>query len=195
MLIFLSSKMPVLISSYMWCFHCACMNIFLRNWSFILSAMFVIYAIFTFDWQNIVVKKKYIVVSILNNMTWFEKSGTKVTVKSLGFTIGHDIWQPLQGLQSWYHIMISHTQRSCCWGVGGYIGFTPSVDSPLWSVHSAACCCLFHGLYSYVAQIQPQEGRCVTYHLQVNRSEVKFHVGIFVVGVLGCPNKSPISKF
>ena len=33
--------------------------------------------------------------------------------------------------------------------------------------------CLFHGLYSYVTQMQPMRGRCVLYHFQVNRSKVK----------------------
>ena len=33
--------------------------------------------------------------------------------------------------------------------------------------------CLFHGLYSYEAQIQPMKGQCVTYHFSANRSKAK----------------------
>ena len=46
--------------------------------------------------------------------------------------------------------------------------------STLWR-HPVACC-LFHGLHSYKAQIQPMSmvrGQLVAYHFQVNRSNVK----------------------
>ena len=33
--------------------------------------------------------------------------------------------------------------------------------------------CLFYGLYSHVAQIQPMKGRCVTHSFLVNRSKVR----------------------
>ena len=47
--------------------------------------------------------------------------------------------------------------------------------------------CLFYGLYSHVAQIQPWRGRCVMYHFQANKSMVKVIqvVQIFAVGA-GC---------
>ena len=59
--------------------------------------------------------------------------------------------------------------------LAGYSGFTPSVClsvRPSCRLRTVAWC-LFHGLYSYVAQIQPMWGQCVAYHLQVNRSVVK----------------------
>ena len=72
---------------------------------------------------------------------------------------------------------------------GGYIGFMPSICL---SVHPACCIrsvahCLFHGLYSYVAQIHPRSERCVAYHLQVNRSKVRvtWVIQIFEVGAGG----------
>ena len=69
-----------------------------------------------------------------------------------------------------YHIIM----EVVAW-VDGYIGFTlsvcPSVP-PTSRVRSVARC-LFHGLYSYVAQIQPMRRQCVSYHFQVNKSKVK----------------------
>ena len=64
----------------------------------------------------------------------------------------------------------------------GYISFTLSVRSAC-GVRSVAPC-LFHWLYSHVAQIHPTRGWCVTYHFQVNRSKVKvtWVIRIFVVG-------------
>ena len=77
-------------------------------------------------------------------------------------------------------------QQSCL-GVGGYIGFTPSVRlsvRPICRVRSEALC-LFHGFYLYVAQIQPMRVRCIAYYFQVNRSKVKVTrvIRIFTVGV------------
>ena len=59
--------------------------------------------------------------------------------------------------------------------VGGYVGFTLSVRP---SVHPSCrvrfvAHCLYQGIYSYVALIQPMIVRCVAYHFQVNRSKVK----------------------
>ena len=64
--------------------------------------------------------------------------------------------------------------RVCCSGGLGY-GFTPSVRlsvCPACGVCSVARC-LFHGSYSYMAQIQPIRVRCVAYNFQVNRSKIK----------------------
>ena len=42
-----------------------------------------------------------------------------------------------------------------------------------------ACCvcsaarCLFHGLYSYIAQMEPMRAWCIAYHFKINRSKVK----------------------
>ena len=56
-----------------------------------------------------------------------------------------------------------------CWG---YIGFTPSVclSVCLTCTFCFVVHCLFHGLYSYVAQIQPMREGCGAYHFQINGS-------------------------
>ena len=57
---------------------------------------------------------------------------------------------------------------------------------PAWCVCSVAGC-LFHGLYSYVTQIQHMRGQCFTYHFQAIRSKVSVTrvVRMFVVGARG----------
>ena len=57
---------------------------------------------------------------------------------------------------------------------------------PAWHVLSVACC-LFHGLYSFVGNIQPMKGQCVTYCFQVNTSKVKvtWVVSIFMIRMGG----------
>ena len=63
---------------------------------------------------------------------------------------------------------------------------------PACHVYSVACC-PFHGLYSYVAQIQPMRGWCVTYHFQVYRS--RSHGSFKFCSRAGYPSRSPIYNF
>ena len=55
--------------------------------------------------------------------------------------------------------------------------------------------CLFHGLYSYVAPIQPMRGRFVTYHFQVNRSKSKSQGSFEFLRSGRHPSRSPNENF
>ena len=118
--------------------------------------------------------------------TWYKKKP-----QTQDFISFH--WKTWLSLQIYYHTLCT----TKLWG-SILVSLCPPVClsiHPAYRIHPLARC-LFHRLYSYVAQVQPMRGRCVAYHFQV-QVQVTLVVQIFSVraGVILKDHRSTISSF